>query len=421
MIPVICWVEFWTKKQNQVNALVGAGFKGIRLFLNLCDLPYKTGLVYNSTSYEWQIYISSFYQTAPNPMSDWTFEGRPSPNVTTETLKDHIEFCKRQNWLPIICMGYQEELPHNWLGRAPYQQYWSWLGRFAKEFAIFLRDKLGFIRADIEVYNEPTKLIALGFGWDKYCQLSKAMVRGFKSVAGFKAHVFADDIFKQEYLDNVLRDTELMKITDYISTHIGVGKEDEEWNNNLIAKTTQKIKSRYPHLQQALTEMSLNGIWSRLNQLPGNVAMYGLIGAIRNKAFGTATRIDDIWLWGVGDELQVTAPQKAQALKEFNNKFYKPYEIEGDYMILQPEYRFGSSGIGVKFIQKVLNKDLQPEKPLVVDGRWGALTEEQVKRFEAKYQFPVEAKITKTKFRFMIASYPEIWDEIQYSWCIGER
>jgi len=393
-IPGICWIEFWTKKSNQVNILTGAGFKSVRLFFNLCDLPYSPGLVYNSTSYEWQNYINHIYVNSPNPMHAWTFEGSPSPNTTTETLKDHIDFCKKYNWLPIICMGYQEEIPHNFLGRAPKQQYWNWLGRFAKEFAIYIKDKIGFKRADIEIYNEPSKLIALGFGWDKYCELSKIMIRGFKSVSGYKAHVFADDILRQDYLDNILKDNDLMKMTDYISTHIGVGSEDSEWDDRLIAKTTQKIKSKYPHLEQALTEMSLNGIWSRLNQLVGNVAIYGIIGAIRNKDFGTATRIDDIWMWGPGDELQITAPQKAQTLKTFNEKYYKPYET-GDFIMYGIEINYVKAGTvneETKTVQEILKES---GYVLTVTGKCDTNTVESIKDFQREHDLKVDGWVGK--------------------------
>jgi len=398
-IPGICWIEFWTKKSNQVNALINAGFKSIRLFFNLCDLPYNAGLIYNSSSLEWQSYINHVYMYSPNPMHAWTFEGSPSPNTTTETLKDHIDFCKKYNWLPIICMGYQEELPHNFLGRAPKQQYWNWLGRFAKEFAIFLKDKIGFKRADLEIWNEPTKLQGLGFGYDKYCVLAYKMGMDWKSISGYKLHVFADDILWQYYLDEILKDKNLMKITDYISTHIGLAREDEEWDNQLIAKTTQKIKSKYPHLRQAVTEMSLNGRWDRLNQLPDNVNMYGIIGAIRSIESGTATRIDDIWMWGPGDELQITAPQKAQTLKTFNEKYYKPYSMEGLIDMIELNYvKAGTVNEETRTVQEIL---IDSGYVVSVTGKCDENTVKSIKEFQADNELKVDGwvgKLTWNKF-----------------------
>ena len=320
MIPTICWTTFNTKDQKHIDALVNAGFKGIRIFFNLCDLPYMEGLSENDTHEKWFGYINHCFTYMPDGMHAWTYEGKTGLFSCNQFMRDSFELCKKYNWLPIVCMGYQEEEPHNWLDRAISENKWSWVARMAKEVALYLKEIYGFKRADLEVWNEPSKLQGLGFGWDKYVRLATLMAKAWKTVAGYKVHVFADDIQKQDYLDKVLGHAELMSVTDYIATHCGVGTENEEWDRDLVRYTADKIKSRYPNIKQALTEMSPNGQWDRMNQLPGNVEMYGIILAIRKIEMGTAFVIDDVWMHS-GADFQVSSPQKAQILKDFNNKY----------------------------------------------------------------------------------------------------
>ncbi len=408
--PGICWQESYTQHQKSVNALNNAGFRMLRIFFNLCDLPYIA--VPNQT------YIKNLFATMPNPLHAWQFEGRASPNTTTEPMRYAFDFCKKYNWLPIVCMGYQEEQPHNWLGRNPSQDKWVWLGKFCKEFAIFLHDIYGFNRADMEVWNEPSKV----FYWDKYCALALIMTNGWKYIPNYKVHIFADDILRQSYLDLILSYPTLCNKVDYISTHIGVGSEDSEWDDQLIFETNHKI-SKYPHLKQALTEMSVNGVWSRLNQLPDEVAMYGIIGAIRNIEFGTATRIDDIWMWDRAGNLQTTSPTKAQILRDFNNKYYIPYTVVEDDMILQKIYKIGSKGIAVKFIQKVLNEDINVElvTKLIVDGNFGAITASAVKEYQKEYNLVQDGMVGEKTMKVMIFDNPNLWDELQYDYAVGYR
>jgi len=216
-------------------------------------------------------------------------------------------------------MGYAEEQT-NWITRAPQQQYWNWLGRFAKEFGIYLKNTIGFQRADLEIYNEPSKLQSLGFGWDKYVNLSLIMAKNWHFVSSnYKVHVFADDIQRTEYLEKILTHKELMANSDYISAHIGVGSEDSEWDSNLIWNLYNRINQLNLKVKIALTEMSVNGIWDRFNQLPGKVEMYGIVLAIRKKAFGTALRIDDVWLYD--SNLECTSVSKRDYLTSFNKKY----------------------------------------------------------------------------------------------------
>lgn len=409
-IPGICWQEFPTTNQLAVNALNNVGFKALRIFFNLCDLPY--------TVTPNQTYIKNLFATMPNPLHAWTFEGHASVNTTTEPMRASFDFCKRYSWLPIVCMGYQEELPHNWLGRAPLADKWQWLGKFAYEFALYLKNTMGFSRADLEVWNEPSKCM----GWQHYCGLSLPMATEWKRINNYKVHVFADDLLRQDYLNGILTNTALCNKVDYIGTHIGVGSEDDEWDRGLVQITAIKI-SRYPHLKQALTEMSLNGTWSRLQQLPNNVAMYGIIGAIRNKEFGTATRIDDIFMYGNDGSFIVTSQDKANILTNFNRQYYVPYDIVEDDMIIEKIYKMGSKGLGVKFIQRVLNADIEIEimKKLVVDGQFGSKTKAVVEEYQRAYDLTVDGMVGLATLKVMVFNEPNLWDEFQLEYATGIR
>jgi uncharacterized protein YcbK (DUF882 family) len=345
MIPGICWTTFNTKDQKHVDALVNAGFKSIRIFFNLCDLQNNPTLNVNSSSQAWQLYINHCFVNMPDGMHAWTYEGRTGLFACNDKMKDSFDLCEKLNWLPVVCMGYQEEEPHNWLDRAIGEDKWAWVARFTKEFALFIKSVYGFKRADLEVWNEPSKLQSLGFGWDKYVRLASLMARAWKTVPGYKVHVFADDIQNQDYLDKVLSHDELMSLTDYIGTHCGVGTENAEWDRDLVRYTADKIKAKYPKIKQALTEMSPNGQWDRMDQLPGNVEMYGIILAIRKIEFGTAFVIDDVWMHS-GSTFKVSSPEKAQILKDFNAKYNTWTGGETPIMYnaltqLTPNFRYG--------------------------------------------------------------------------------
>ena len=416
MIPGICWQEFYTTNQIQSNALINAGFKALRIFFNLRDLPRK------SESTSWPGYIQYLFNTMPNGMHTFTFEGHASVNTTTEPMRMPFDFCKKYKWLPIVCMGTSEEnVSGEWISRVPVD--WNWIGRFTKEFAIYLHNTMGFDRADLEVFNEPTKI--WGSDYKSYCAVAYVMGSNWKTVSNYKLSVFNDDLLRQSFLDGILTDVKLMAITDYIGTHCGLGSEDSEWDDKLIEKTTAKIKAKYPHLEQALTEMSLNGIWSRLNQLPGNVAMYGIIGAIRNKEFGTATRIDDLWLYGPGNDFQITSQEKVNIITKFNHDNYKPYILESEDMEFfknTTELKKSSKGMDVKLLQKVANKALSLAIPLGIDGNWGPLTDKAIISLNKFYDFVIRPEVIDWKrFMFYVGMYPEIFDQIQCSYYKGER
>lgn len=388
-IPSICWQEFYTARQDQANALINAGFKGLRIFFNLRDLPRK------SESTSWQGYIQYLFNNMPNGQHAWN-----SLNKTPEPMRATFDFCKKYNWLPIVCMGTsEEEVSGEWIGRVPTD--WTWIGRFVREFAIYLKNNYGFSRCDLEVWNEPTKV--WGKDYKSYCGASLTMGSNWKTIPNYKLSVFNDDIFRETFLDGMLTNSTLMKITDYIGTHIGVGQEDSEWDDNLIAKTTTKIKAKYPHLEQSVSEMTVNGTWSRLSQLPDNVTIYGLIGAIRNKEAGTATRMDDIWLWGRDGSFEVTSSIKAQILKDFNKTYYKPYEVN---IMEQYELNYVKKGTinnETKIVQEIL---LDSGYVLSVTGKCDDDTVTAIKEFQTAKKIQVDGWVGKGTWEKLILDTP---------------
>jgi len=90
-------------------------------------------------------------------------------------------------------------------------------------------------------------------------------------------------------------------------------------------------------------------------------------------------------------------------------------------MTLDKLYKLGSRGIGVKFIQKVLNADLKPTPLLVEDGIWGAKTADVVKQYQTFYGLLVDGIVGPQTMKSMILEYPEIWNEIEYEYSVGVR
>lgn len=425
MIPGICWQTFNCKNIAQAKALNDTGFKCLRIFFNLCDVRQKR------TNETWQYYINDLFVNMPDGLKNWTFEGKTEMFCDNSKMRDSFDFCKKYNWLPIVCLGYQEETPHNWIGRAPSRDKFPFLFEFTQQLGLYLYNTYGFDRADVEVWNEPTKLQGLGFGYDKYIELSLLIAEAWKSASiNYKVHVFADDILRNEYLEKLLNHYVLMNKVDYIAVHIGVGSEDSEWEDKLLKKLYNRIKELGLKVNIALTEMNFNGIWDRKNQLvitdkDGNlideiVDIFAGILWIRKDKFGTATRLDDLWLTKPGS-IKCTSDEKVLILKNFIIKYYKPYEIIEEDMKLDKIYKLNSHGIGVKFVQKVVNAELMPEPLLIEDGIWGAKTTIAVKDYQKLLGLVQDGIVGEKTMKSMIDNYPEIWNEIEYEWAIGER
>jgi murein L,D-transpeptidase YcbB/YkuD len=303
------------------------------------------------------------------------------------------------------------------LGRAISEDKWDWLTEYVRQLGIYLRDVMKLPRVDFEWWNEPTKLQGLGFGWDKYCKLGNKLAIAWHSVSkNYKFYAFADDLINLYYLKNILTDKVFMSNVDVISTHCGVAREDDEWNANLIA-TANGFMAIYPHLKQSVSELTCNGIISRLNQLPGNTIGYGHIGLNRHLINGNllGTRMDDYAYWD--DNLfRITAPEKIAISAKFNHDNYKAYEIVEDDIMLEEIYENGSRSIGVTFIQKVLNEDIDIDldPKLKVDGWFGDKTENAVKLYQKNFNLEIDGRVGEITFKSMIFNNQNLFDELMY-------
>jgi len=95
---------------------------------------------------------------------------------------------------------------------------------------------------------------------------------------------------------------------------------------------------------------------------------------------------------------------------------------EEDGMKLDEIYKEGSRGIGVKFIQMILNQDMKPDPLLKVDGIWGSKTNAIVLAYQEKYNLSqYGGAIGPNTMQDMIKQYPGIWDNVQYLYAIGVR
>jgi peptidoglycan hydrolase-like protein with peptidoglycan-binding domain len=93
-----------------------------------------------------------------------------------------------------------------------------------------------------------------------------------------------------------------------------------------------------------------------------------------------------------------------------------------DDMKLDEIYKEGSKGIGVRFIQMVLNRDMNPEPLLKVDGIWGPKTNAVVLAYQEKHNLSqYGGAIGPNTMQDMVKEYPDIWDNIQYKYAIGIR
>lgn len=95
----------------------------------------------------------------------------------------------------------------------------------------------------------------------------------------------------------------------------------------------------------------------------------------------------------------------------------KPSEVKD--MQLEKIYKQGSKGIGVRFIQMVVNEHLGLS--LIVDGIWGNQTSLGVKAFQTANGLTVDGIVGTATFPKMIEAYPKIWNKINYMWAIGVR
>ena len=87
-------------------------------------------------------------------------------------------------------------------------------------------------------------------------------------------------------------------------------------------------------------------------------------------------------------------------------------------MKLDELYMRGSRGIGVKFIQMVVNEYTEIE--LVIDGIWGIKTEEGVRSYQELNNLLVDGKVGVETFPAMAEDYPGLWARTEVMYSMGK-
>ena len=406
-IPGICWKSFVAKNINHANNLNDMGFKALRIYINLADFPQKQPS---------QSYIANIMNLQDGMWCWDDFSKNWWSSTVNEKVKDAFDFCKKYNWLPIVCFGHNEE-QNSWITRSPSEDKWMWLRLMCTEFAEYLYNIYGFKRADCECWNEPNECQDPG----THGSIAWNMFTGWKSISpNYKTHVFASNIAQQGYLDALLANNLLMKVTDYISPHI---LSFDEWDSNLIDITYQKCTAIGKKV--SLLEISPLGNMNRLNKIIGKCDMYGLVLIIRNSLVGTAMDIDDFIVYDFDnpDNFIAVTTAKMQWIKDFNKKYYIPYVWESEDMQLDKIYENGSRSIGVRFIQQVLNEDIDIDldPKLKVDGWFGNKTADAVKIYQKNFNLKEDGRVGEITFKTMIFGNQNLFDELIYDYAIGKR
>ena len=421
---MLCWATLKVTAKAIVDFFLKCKFKGIRIFFNLCDVRQRR------PGEDWQLYMNDLFTNMPDGMHAWTFENKTGLFSDNEKMRDVFDFCQAKNILPVVCVGYQEETPHNWIGRAPGKDKWPFLEEFTRQLGIYLYQTYGFEKAVLEIWNEPTKLQALGFGYDKYIDMSIPMAKAWHSVSpNYEVWGFADDICRPSYYEKLLNHKEWVANHDAISVHIGVASKDSEWDDKLLQKLFDKISELKLTIKVAISEMSVNGIWPRFNQFlmrdaKGNPAGSKVIAAaliltIRKAIFGTATRIDDLGLTN-GDTIKCTSEDKVDQLIAIDAQYYKPYILEEDDDMKLEEYYYKNKvtfsrdpkKAGIRFIQTVVG--------VTPDSIWGDATDEAVKLYQEQNHLIQDKIVGPLTFRSMMKNYPSAYTDLQYFVATGK-
>ena len=331
-----CWNDYQSLNNDHLTVYKEIGLNSAKTFINVRELPQNPKLMSWSSSSEWQSYMNHLDVYLPRMFTCWNnnskdfWVGNPkgfTPSVTKdgEKFSDFQNACKQAGLIPIYCIGSSEEaIPiGDWLGRAPTSDKWRWLGRFCKEFAIFINKKYGFKKAVLEIWNEPIKTFG-NYDATWYMHLGAYMAKGWKSAnlgSGYEVWINSNDIQHQGFIDQLLRFENLMMYTTAITTHCnsraewdyrekGTGATYFQIVNRKIHQSPLCIK--YKVVKQILSEMSpVSGLndysnpSSQVSQLKTFKARFELI---KNKVSGYGMLfvwVNDIIHTGDMDEIVI--------------------------------------------------------------------------------------------------------------------
>ncbi|MHB1334529.1 MAG: peptidoglycan-binding domain-containing protein [Candidatus Humimicrobiaceae bacterium] len=418
------------KHQAVIKEVYKAGIE--RLYGNLADVRPKRD---NET---WFNYMGDVIEYLPDGMRLWTNdEGQDhvfNGSLGEGSFKNLLLMCKITDRIPLVVWGHNEE-QSSWLSRNPVNHL-DFLENFSKYFAIYLREKMGFTQAHLEVWNESQKCMP---NTDDYAKVVEAMGRGFKQYANFKVHMGSNDINVDVdfgYAQSLVNRPELKGKVDYYSSHALWPRQHKQGYmaklNEILAGTGLKL---------SITEFSPNGDWGQygvngdygaFNELIENgVTIWCILFAFRRDFFGDV--FDDIKIftreartidgkyYASGDWLPNGFNSKKYiTLIDFINKFYgmqipmeaEMFQLEKYYYRLKVTFNRDINRAGIKFIQTVVGA--------TPDGKWGDATDEAVEKYQVDHGLAADKIVGPDTFRDMMKNYPKAYIDLEYFTLIGE-
>ena len=275
-----CWNGYQSLNVKHLTMHKGLNLNASKTFINVRQLPNNPNLKWNSSDSQWQLYMNHLDVFLPRMFTCWDNYSRnwwvgntngflPSAGSDGEKFSDFSKGCKAMNIIPIYCIGAsEEEVVGDWLGRSPTKDKWQWLGRFCKEFAIFINKKYGFKKAVLEIWNEPIECFGL-YDVKWYSYLAAYMAKGWKTAGlgeGYCVWINSNDISHQDYISQLLNFQNLVMYTDAVATHVAANDRDDEWTYrengaSYIQKVnlmlhTKPLCLKYGLKKQILSEMS---------------------------------------------------------------------------------------------------------------------------------------------------------------------
>jgi hypothetical protein len=263
-------------------------------------------------------------------------------------------------------------------------------------------------KVKIELDNEPAKY-SMPMGW--YCTLANIV---YVELGGsYELYVGSDEVSYRNWFNNIVPNC----LRDGVSFHLQNCALDTAGTDSSISFINHLSKTQ--RIKNTCTEGNYQ---DPSNPNTYNVIKYHIkkckeIGAEDYCVIFLALKNTDKYKWLSFKYNDVIRSPHYQDYLDLCKK-----ESEGEDMKLDSVYQEGSRGIGVRFIQKILNEDMKPEPLLVVDGIWGPKTNAIVLAYQEKHNLSqYGGAIGPNTMQAMIKSYPDIWDNIQYIYAIGVR
>lgn len=266
----LSWKSYQYDNPNHVNNMVDEGFSFLRIAINVADFTQETPS---------QAMIAKF-MSGPDGMWPWDSPNFPEVSKRWWSAPENdkvyaaFKFCKAHNWLPIVCFLHSEE-QESWLTRSPTEDKWDWMQKMAAEFATYIKLQFGFIRADMESWNEPNECQSAY----THANVTAHLSTGWRTVyPRAEIYGFASNLAEQKFLDDCLAIPTFVSAITTISPHI---LTDAEWNEDMIRGTYEKALAK--GLSVAYLEVSPLGNMNNLYKLFKKDDKGVVIGSYCNK------------------------------------------------------------------------------------------------------------------------------------------